>query len=77
MRAELAHLLPEAFMVGRGAIVFEMLGREYLVAVLNPFNQSLRADVQQLCGRPCHFYLTKASEFDNALARLKEAQAVG
>lgn len=75
MRPELAHLLPDAFVVNRGAIVFEMLGREYLVAVLNPFNQSLRADIQQLCGRPCHFYLTKASEFDNALVRLKEAQS--
>ncbi len=75
MRAELAHVLPEAFMVNRGAIVFEALGREYLVALLNPFNQSLRNDIQQLCTRPCHFFLTKASEFDNALARLKEAQA--
>lgn len=73
MRAELAHMLPDAFMVNRGAIVFELLGQDRLVAVLNPFNQSLRTDVQQLCGHPCHFYLAKASEFDNAIARLKEA----
>lgn len=73
MRADLAQMLPEEFMVNRGAIVFETLGHERLVAVLNPFSQSLRTDVQQLCGHPCHFYLAKASEFDNALVRLREA----
>ena len=73
MRAELARMLPEDFMVNRGAIVFETLGRERLVAVLNPFSQSLRADVQHLAGHPCHFYLARASEFDGAFARLKHA----
>ncbi len=73
MRPDLAHLLPADFMVNRGAIVFETLGREKLVALLNPFNQALRADVQQLCASPCHFFLARASEFDNAIARLKEA----
>ena len=73
MRSELAHLLPIDFIMNRGAIVFETLGREKLVALLNPFNQSLRTDVQQLCGSPCHFFLARASEFDNAVVRLKEA----
>ncbi len=75
MRSELAHLLPVDFMVNRGALVFETLGREKLVALLNPFNQGLRADVQQLCASPCHFFLARASEFDNAVVRLKEAGA--
>ena len=75
MRPELARILPEAFMVNRGALVFESLGRERLVAVLNPFSQSLRADVQLLCGQPCHFFLTRASEFDDALQRLRQASA--
>ena len=73
MRPELAQMLPEPFMVNRGALVFETLGRERLVALLNPFNQSLRADVQQLCGTPCHFYLAKASEFDDAVLRLRQS----
>ena len=78
MRSELLNLLPDPFMVNRGAIVFELLGKERLVAVLNPFNLALRADVQQLCGHPCHFYLARASEFDAALARLRQvAESAG
>ena len=72
MRSELANMLPDPFMVNRGAIVFELLGKDRLVAILNPFNLSLRADIQQLCGFPCHFYLAKASEFDDALNRLRQ-----
>ena len=78
MRSELLGILPDAFMVNRGAIVFELLGKERLVAVLNPFNLALRADVQQLCGHPCHFYLSRASEFDAALSRLRQvAESAG
>ena len=73
MRAELAHFLPNDFSVNRGALVFETLGKERLVAVLNPFSQSLKADTQRLVGHPCHFYLVKASDFDDALQRLRQA----
>ena len=73
MRAELSRTLPHDFMVNRGAIVFESLGRERLVAILNPFSQALRNDVQHLCGQPCHFYFVKASDFDDALRRLQQA----
>lgn len=73
MRPELTKILPDAFMANRGAIVFEVMGHEWLVAVLNPFSPSLRADIQNLCGHPCHFYLVQASDFDNALARLRKA----
>ncbi len=72
MRPELARILPEEFIVNRGAIVFELMGREWLVALLNPLNPSLRRDIQALCGHPCHFYLTQAADFDNALARLRK-----
>ncbi|HAL91742.1 MAG TPA: hypothetical protein DCM68_01800 [Verrucomicrobia bacterium] len=72
MRPELAKILPDAFMANRGAIVFEVMGHEWLVAVLNPFSLSLRADIQNLCGFPCHFYLARASDFDQALARLRK-----
>jgi hypothetical protein len=76
MRSELAHLLPHEFMLNRGAVVFETLGRDRLVAVLNPFSQSLRIDVQALLApHPCHFYLAKASEFDLSVVRLKETAA--
>ncbi len=72
MRAELAPLLPWDFMLHRGALVFEQLGKEHLVAVLNPFSQSLREDLQTLLKSPCHLFLARPSEFDAALARLSE-----
>ena len=70
MRPELAPLLPAEFMRSRGAIVFNTLGRELLVAVLNPFSESLRREVEQLTGKPCHYYLTRSSEFEAALVQV-------
>lgn len=71
MRAELVPLLPEAFIRRRGAMVFDVLGRELLVAVLNPFNKGLREEIERRTGFPCHYYLSRASEFDIAATRLK------
>lgn len=71
MRAELLPLLPEEFIVYRGALPFEIMGRELLVGVLNPFNQKLRTEVANITGRPCHFYLVRASEFEEARKRLR------
>jgi hypothetical protein len=71
MRAELVPLLPEAFIQRRGAMVFDVLGRELLVAVLNPFNTGLREEIERRTGFPCHYFLTRASEFDLAASRLK------
>lgn len=73
MRAELLPFLPDEFMVARGALVFEVMGKELLVALLNPLNASTREEVQRISGRTCHFYLTRASEFDAAHKRLKES----
>lgn len=76
MTAELEHLLPRPFMINRGALVFEVMCRECLVAVLNPVSHGLRNDIQTLTGRRCHFYLTRAAEFDHALVRMKEAATI-
>lgn len=73
MRSELLPYLPEGFIVARGAIVFEVMGNELLVALLNPLNMATREETQRISGRTCHFYLTRASEFDAARHRLKEA----
>jgi hypothetical protein len=73
MRAELLPFLPDNFIIARGAIIFDMMGKELLVALLNPFNTSTRHEVEQLTGRTCHFYLTRASEFDLAHKRLKDS----
>jgi len=61
-------LLPMDFMVGRGAFVFEVIGKDALVAVMNPYDKQLHKDVETLTNRKCHFFMTLPSEFDKALA---------
>jgi hypothetical protein len=74
VREEAVSLLPPAFVVRRGALPFEMIGRDLLVAVVNPRNNPLRRDIERQTGRRCHYFLTLASEFDAALDRLKERE---
>jgi hypothetical protein len=71
-RPELVPLLPEAFIEQRGAMVFDLLGKECLVAVLNPFSAALRQEVERRLGAACHYYLVRASDFDAAAERLRE-----
>ncbi len=72
IRPELLPLLDLSFVRRRGALVFEVLSQDLLVAILNPFSKQLRQDVETLTGRRCHFFLTKASEFDVAVNQLIE-----
>ena len=62
--AAVAGLLSPAFVRRMGVAPFERMGKEVLVAVLNPFNDRLRASVAAQLGTRCHFYLTSAPEFD-------------
>ncbi|MCX6995958.1 MAG: hypothetical protein NTV49_02470 [Kiritimatiellaeota bacterium] len=72
---EAYQLLPLDFISHWGAIVFEMLGQDLLVAVLNPFDRVLQSEVTSLTGRNCHFYMTSAPEYDNALDVIRKALA--
>ena len=65
-------LLPMDFVVRRGALVFGLLGKDAMAVVMNPYDKGLRQDVQSLAGRTCHFYLTKASEFDQAVSKITD-----
>jgi tetratricopeptide (TPR) repeat protein len=67
--------LPMDFMLRRGALVFEFLGNDALAVVMNPFDQSLRKDVEALTGRACHFFLTMPSEFDQAIDKVTDVMA--
>lgn len=60
-------LLPMEFMMGRGAFAFEVLGRDALVALMNPYDKQLRKDVETILNRRCHYYMTLPSEFDKAI----------
>ncbi len=67
IKPEAFSLLPVDFMVKRGALVFELIGKDALVVVMNPYDRQLRRDIEALTGRKCHFFLTLPSEFDKAL----------
>jgi hypothetical protein len=64
-------LLSWDFMTNRGAIVFEMIGNDALVALLNPYDNQLKMDVAGLTGKDCHYFLVAPEDFDNALGKIK------
>ncbi|MBM4142259.1 MAG: hypothetical protein FJ225_01505 [Lentisphaerae bacterium] len=72
LQNQVLSLLPMDFMLRRGAMVFETLGDAALVVVMNPYNQSLRSDVEALVGRACHYFTTLPSEFDRALDKVAD-----
>lgn len=67
LRLEAAFSLHVEFMKYRAALVFETIGPDALVAILNPFNMKLRQDVALVTQCNCHFFLVSAEEYDKAL----------
>jgi len=67
LRHEATSLLSPDFMMKRGVMVFEVLGKDALVVVMNPYDRQLRKDTETMSGRRCHFFMTLPSEFDRAL----------
>ena len=65
-------LLPWEFMTNRGAIVFETIGNDALAAILNPYDNQLKMDVEGLVGKDCHYFLVAPEDFDAALGRIKK-----
>ena len=63
-------MLPREFMVRSGVMVFELMGKEALVVLLNPYDRGLQASVETMIGRKCHFFLSLPSEFDAVAERL-------
>ncbi|RKX31355.1 MAG: hypothetical protein DRP22_03840 [Verrucomicrobia bacterium] len=68
---ECFQMLPMEIMEHRGAIVFDTMGRDVLVAILNPYDADLRREVEEATKRKCHFFLTPAAEYDAALADIR------
>lgn len=69
--AEVIGQLPLEFMIRRGTIAFEKMGKDVLVVVMNPYDQQLRKEVEGLIGRSCHFFLTSPRDFDDAIEKIK------
>jgi hypothetical protein len=71
-------LIPLDYLVIKGVIPFEQMSRDLLVGTLNPLNEKLRAELEKLTGRRCHFYLIHPSDFDATLDKIrKQAQGAG
>ena len=67
-----AALLPLEFCIKRGAMVFELMGNDALVAILNPYDTQLPRDLEDLTGKTCHRYLVTPADFDATLAKIKK-----
>jgi hypothetical protein len=67
-------LIPKDFMKHRGAIVFDLMGRDALVAILNPYDMACQNDIRKITGRNCHFYLTSAADYDSVLDHINKAR---
>ncbi|MFO7870744.1 MAG: hypothetical protein R6V03_04855 [Kiritimatiellia bacterium] len=75
VQREAVSLLPIEFVIRRGAVVFELLGNDAMAAVMNPFDRQLRQDVREATGRKCHFFLTRPTEFDQAIEKARKLLA--
>jgi hypothetical protein len=68
-------IIPPDFIVRRGAMVFELVGKDAMAVVMNPYDKQLRKDVEALAGRRCHFYMTMPAEFDQAAKKIADMLA--
>lgn len=71
LQKETVTLLSLEFIINRCAIVFEIIGNDALVALLNPYDEQLKMDVSGLIGRDCHFFIVASEDFDSAVGKIK------
>jgi len=69
------NLIPMDVMVRQGALAFDQMAKDLLVAILNPFNKDLQENIKAVTGRECHFYLVSAADFETALEKIRKASA--
>ena len=65
-------ILNSELMVKRGIFVFDRVGQDLLLVIMNPYDKQLRKEVEAQTGRKCHFFVTLPSEFDRALGKANE-----
>ena len=74
---DVASQLPDAMTVRRGVLAFDALDETLMVATLNPYDLELQAEVRERTGRNCNFYLVGPSDFDAAVATIRNTMAEG
>ncbi|MDX9866467.1 MAG: hypothetical protein RBT78_00950 [Kiritimatiellia bacterium] len=67
---EAVALLPQVFVHVKGVLPFALFGGEVLVAVLNPLNRDLQAEVSARIGKPCHFYLAHPQIWQHVFSKI-------
>ncbi len=70
---QVAALLPLAYAMRQGALPFDTIGEELMVAVLNPLDGGLPKELERRLGRKCHCYLVTPADFDALCAKLQAA----
>lgn len=53
-------------------MVFDFLGKEALVVILNPYDQQLRTSLEGMLKQKCHYFMALPSDFDKAITRARE-----
>ncbi|MBU4201274.1 MAG: hypothetical protein L6455_09655 [Kiritimatiellae bacterium] len=72
LQPNIATLLSVEFMIMRGAIIFDLMGEDALVGILNPYDTQLPTDIEDLTGKSCHRFLVTPEDFDDALDKIKK-----
>ena len=67
-------ILNAEFVSRQGALAFAEMGKEPLIAILNPYNEGLKEEIRKAVGHPCHFYLTNAQEYDEYVSRARQPE---
>jgi len=65
-------MFPLNYMVIKGIVPFELMSHDLLVATLNPLNDKLREELENLTGQRCHFYLVQPSDFDATIDKIRK-----
>jgi hypothetical protein len=69
-------LLPLSYIVRQGVIPFERIGTDILMAVLNPYNKTVLAEVETATRRKCHYFLTPPADFDSCINAIYRQQKI-
>ncbi|MDD5483069.1 MAG: hypothetical protein PHP98_05400 [Kiritimatiellae bacterium] len=75
IQKEVCALLSWEFMTNRGAIIFETIGDDALVVILNPYDDQLKMDIEGLTGKNCHYFIAAPDDFDEYLLKIKKLLA--
>jgi len=68
--------LPPVFVQNRAAAIFGLISEDAMVAVLNPYNNTIQNDAAAIIGRTCHFFLATSDAYDRLLLRAAEGSEI-